>query len=118
MSVKADLLEHLKKCIPGFHISLAWVNKEQIFPCITIFQVTESRENANEEPWLSTPIIQFDTWSKTSKLESDELADKLEKALKSFRHPVQFLSRQDMDSETTFRVNMQYRIMNYLGVVK
>ena len=116
-NIKEDLLNHLKKQIPGVHVSLAWVNKENIFPCITIFQVTESREYANEEAWATVPLMQFDAWSKDSVLEVDTLIDKLEVALRSFKHPVEFYDKRDLSGENVFRTMLQLNIKNYIGAV-
>ena len=116
-NIKEDLLNHLKKEIPDLHISLAWVNKEKIFPCITIFQVTESREFASEEAWLRVPLLQFDAWSKSSMLEVDTMIDRLEEALKSFKHPVEFYDKRDLSGENVFRTMLQLNIKNYIGAV-
>ena len=116
-NIKEDLLNHLKKEIPDLHISLAWVNKEKIFPCITIFQVTESREFANEEAWLQVPLVQFDAWSKSSMLEVDTMIDRLEEALRSFNNPVKFWDKRNLSSDSVFRTMLQLEIINYIGAV-
>ena len=123
MNVLADFCQYINAKLPNVEAFAGWVNAATKYPCITFWLVDEQEQRANEAPWLATPIIQIDCWSKKGVAESDDLAARVKTAIAGYGEPMAQHGRRHF-SETTskgtviYRTMLQYEIKNYLGVVE